>query len=143
METKRCVKCERTLSVKRFAFVKVGGVFQRDTACRICSRPTKHCGMCDRDLPKSAFNSDKSRPDGKASRCRECQRTYEAKYRRRNCDTCGTELPKGTRARRCKPCYRELAARAAAELPPHGVMFPGLVQMKRPDIFCVGGADYT
>ena len=132
METKRCVKCERTINIKRFFFVKVDGIVQRSDTCRLCSRERKRCPMCERELPRSAFCSDKSRPDGLAARCRECARAYERQYRRHKCDTCGTELPKGTRAKRCKLCYRELATRAAAELPPHGVMFPGLVQMKRP-----------
>ena len=132
MLTQQCRKCERTLSVKRFAFVKVGGVFQRDTACRICRRSTKRCPICEQELPKSAFGSDRSRADGKAVRCRECDRKYQTEMRRKHCDSCGGEMPKGSRARRCEDCYRQNAMKRASTVVPHGVLFPGLTAMRRP-----------
>lgn len=131
METKRCEHCERDLDIKRFAFVKVDGVAQRDVFCRICSRTTKHCGMCDRTLPKSAFYSDKSRPDGKASRCRECAKAYKPKRRRKDCDRCGEPLPPKTKAQRCRKCHSELARQSVVR-EPWGIMFPGLAAMRRP-----------
>lgn len=132
MEKKQCSNCERTINVKRFPFVKVNGLMQRSDTCRICSRETKKCPMCKQELPRAAFNSNKSRPDGLATRCRDCSKVYERQFRRRTCNTCGTELPKGRRVRRCQACYRELAQRQVAKLPPYGVLFPGLVGLKPP-----------
>lgn len=132
METKQCSSCERVLNIKRFAFVDVDGVTQRSDTCRLCSRRTKHCPGCDRTLPKSEFSSDKSRPDGKAPRCRTCKNAEVRAYRRKTCDSCGTEMPKGSRARRCEHCYRKHALERASSAEPHGVLFPGLGAMKRP-----------
>ena len=36
----------------------------------------KICNGCGRTLPYSAFNKDKARPDGRRTRCRECDATY-------------------------------------------------------------------
>ena len=41
----------------------------------------KVCKNCGRELPLSAFNKDKSRPDGHRSRCRECTAAhFKANY---------------------------------------------------------------
>ena len=42
----------------------------------------KHCGACDKDLPKSSFNRDRNRICGLQSSCRSCQadRARLAKY---------------------------------------------------------------
>jgi hypothetical protein len=35
--------------------------------------PKKACSRCNEEKPISAFNSDRSKPDGHESRCRECR----------------------------------------------------------------------
>jgi hypothetical protein len=40
----------------------------------------KCCAVCRLDKEESAFASDKSRPDGLARKCRECQKAYFAAY---------------------------------------------------------------
>src|SRR5690554_5101319 len=134
MDTQRCQKCQRYLNVKRFVFVNTDGLMKRDTVCKGCRRPTKRCPMCEQELPKSAFNSDRSRADGKAVRCRECERKYQREMRRKHCDSCGGEMPKGSRARRCEDCYRKHATERASTVVPHGVLFPGLLRLKRPTV---------
>ncbi len=41
---------------------------------------TQHCNGCDQDKPLSEFNNDASRPNGKTSRCAECNRTASNTY---------------------------------------------------------------
>lgn len=42
---------------------------------------TKYCKRCDRDLPLSAFGTDRKRPDGLNFYCKECCRNYEREHR--------------------------------------------------------------
>lgn len=49
---------------------------------------TKHCPMCDRDLPFEAFSKNKSRKDGLQSYCIECRKErYQAKYKEKVAET--------------------------------------------------------
>lgn len=42
---------------------------------------TKHCYRCSTDLPLSAFTKNKQAADGLQSKCRECDKKYQAKRR--------------------------------------------------------------
>lgn len=41
------------------------------------------CRGCNRDQPESGFTTDRSKPSGKASRCKECRRIYHTEWRHR------------------------------------------------------------
>jgi len=40
----------------------------------ILFEPTRRCGRCRRELPATMFHRDKSTPDGRSNRCRECRK---------------------------------------------------------------------
>ena len=45
---------------------------------------TKRCTKCGKDLPLDAFHRDRSKKQGRRSRCRECERQYERIYHPRS-----------------------------------------------------------
>jgi hypothetical protein len=48
----------------------------------------KHCSRCDKDLPLESFNKDKTRKDGLAWFCRECNKKNSAQYYIDNREKC-------------------------------------------------------
>lgn len=48
----------------------------------------KYCSGCDRTLSIESFGNDRSRRDGKNSRCKECHRAKSAAYYERNPERC-------------------------------------------------------
>lgn len=68
----------------------------------------KWCKPCGKWLSIEEFNVDCSRTDGRASRCRPCQREYLRDYwRSETCADCGVACMGG----RCESCYAARAAR--------------------------------
>ena len=46
----------------------------------------KHCRGCDRDLPRSDFNTNKAKRDGLQTQCRECNNRASARHYQANSD---------------------------------------------------------
>lgn len=71
----------------------------------------KHCGGCDRDLPRDAFATDRSKGDGLVSRCRECDSARKRAHREANLDAerarCRESSRESMRKRRARPEVRE------------------------------------
>jgi hypothetical protein len=47
----------------------------------------KICGWCKEAKPADEFRKDKRRRDGRRNECRDCRRTYDRNWKRRNSDT--------------------------------------------------------
>lgn len=130
---KKCAGCERALSVKKFVFVDETGASHQSEFCHTCRGSTKHCGGCDRVLPRSEFPTDNSRPDRLHYRCRECKNFGQRRRQRRksNCVECKAPLLIGRKGR-CDECKKKSAfERAIARL--RDVPADPLRLMKRPN----------
>lgn len=74
----------------------------------------KYCKKCDSILHKSLFYKNKTKPDGLASNCMECQKNHKRKTRIENielktCPKCGIEKPITEFSKNqswCKECNR-------------------------------------
>lgn len=86
-------------------------------------RARKRCGACGEIKPLTAFDRSGRHADGRATRCRQCKRTYERQYRAayperkaaRNAVEQAIRSGRLQRPHRCDDCGRECLPRAHHE----------------------------